>query len=114
MMPSQAIRDAAKKVVSMLVVGDYRGVARLTNDRRLSAAEIQNAIKEYGRTLKMPSDQEAADFDAVLVEGSDPPRWHVRVDLWTVEEGRSDLSVLMWISEGSPNQDVELLDIHVL
>lgn len=81
MKPAQAIRDAAKQVVSMLVVGDYRGVARLTRDRRLSAAEIQNAIQEYGRTLKMPPVQAAAEPDAVLVEGSDPPRWHVRVDL---------------------------------
>lgn len=114
MAPSLAVRVAAKQVVSMLVSGDYAGVVALTRGRDLSEDGIASAIKEYGRTLTMPPDATFLKLEEVLITGSLPPRWHVTVDLWTVEEGRSDLSLLMWIAEPAPLADVVLLDIHVL
>lgn len=114
MTPSDAVREAAKQVVRMLVAGDYAGVVELTRGRDMSEASIQHAIGKYGRTLKMPPDSAFLELDEVMIPGSAPPRWHVIVDLWTVEEGPSDLSVLMWISEPAPVADVVLLDIHVM
>ena len=47
-------------------------------------------------------------------QGVKPPRWSVRMDLWTAEEGRSDLSLELTIIESGRGYTVELDDIHVL
>jgi hypothetical protein len=54
------------------------------------------------------------DADIVQVEGVSPPRYSVRYDLWTKEEGRSDLSIELTIQFEHYGLQVELDNIHVL
>jgi hypothetical protein len=85
-----AWRPVFREVVSALVKHDYRlesgvpGVEPVSED---AAARIQNYIKKYGATL-IPLSEETWNSSICMWYGD---YWDVLVDLWTQEEGRSDL-----------------------
>jgi len=55
------------------------------------------------------------NLDVIEVEGARPRQWSVNVDLWTVEEGRSDLTLEITLRENEKEiYDVEIEGIHVL
>ena len=99
----------------MLVHGDYEGLEKLTNGKRLYATEIRDGVNDYGRTLVMPPDSTFDKLNIVRVEGITPAKWDVRVDLWTQEEGRSDLTLELTLKDNDNElYDVQLDNIHVL
>jgi hypothetical protein len=106
--------DLVKELVRCLVAGDVDVVEQMTNGVRLSSDEIATAIKDYGGTLVVPPDTSFDQLDAIEVQRSDPRRWSVRFDLWTEEEGASDLSLELTVEEGSSHPKVELDGLHVL
>lgn len=81
---------------------------------RLSAESIRIAIKDYGGALVVPPDSAFAELDAIRIRDSDPPRWSIRFDLWTEQEGRSDLTLEMTVEHGPQGPKIELDNIHVL
>jgi hypothetical protein len=87
------IQRTIVQILNWLVAGDYEAIGRFTQGVRLSAPLIQQAVAEYGRTLVMPPVSAIDDLDLIEIDGSTPRAWSVRVDLWTAEEGRSDLSL---------------------
>jgi hypothetical protein len=85
-----AWRQAFRDVVSAFVEGDYRlargapGVEPIAPE---TALQIGDCIRSYGATLtELP--EESWETSVCIWTGS---RWDVLVDLWTQEEGRSDL-----------------------
>ena len=55
------------------------------------------------------------NIDAIEITEADPKSWSVRYDLWTEEEGRSDLSLEVTLIESDNKlMRVELNNIHVL
>jgi hypothetical protein len=105
---------AVRKVVEFLVGGDFEGAERLTRGVRLSADAIKGAVHDYGGTLVFPPATAFDDVDVIGIADSEPPRWSIRFDLWTEEEGRSDLSIEMTIRESPEGAQIELDNIHVL
>jgi hypothetical protein len=102
-----------RKVVTMLAKGDYLAVERLSGGVRLSSIELATAVSEYGRTLAVPPAGLEPALD--VVEHSDGQAWSVVVPMWTVEEGRSDLSLSLTICRGEGKQyRLEVDDLHVL
>src|SRR5712692_9329246 len=81
---------SVKRIVELLVAGEYDQIAKITRERRLDAESIQRAIREYGRKLVMPPCEVLDQLDVVQVRNVVPPRCSVRINLWTLEEGRSD------------------------
>jgi hypothetical protein len=109
------LKSAVMELLDLLIEQNYVGVERLTKGVRLSAQLIESAITTYGRTLAAPPASELDRLDAVQIAGVQPNAWSVRVDLWTEEEGRSDLSLEATFRERSDGTfDVEVDDIHVL
>jgi hypothetical protein len=102
------------QIVELLVAGRYAEIAILTNNQRLDGEAIQRAVRDYGRKLVMPPSDPFNLLDVIQVEDAAPPCWSVRMPLWTVEEGRSDLSLELTITENGSDYTVELDDIHVL
>jgi hypothetical protein len=86
----EAWRDTLREVVKAFVAGDYdlsRGVAGVDPIPASMAAQIREFILDYGATLvELP---EAAW--ATSITQWNGPHWEFFVDLWTAEEGRSDL-----------------------
>jgi len=63
----------------------------------------------------MPSEVEDDNLDVNEIEGAIPRAWWVLVDLWTVEEGRSDLTLEIRLTDtGGELYDIEINNLHVL
>ena len=55
------------------------------------------------------------NLDVMEFEDATPQTWSVLVDLWTVEEGRSDLTLEVLLTDtGGELYDIEIYDLHVL
>ena len=109
------IRDTVHHVVGMLVAGDYAGVEGASRGRRLTAEQLRQAVEEYGRELRMPPELVFDNLDVVEIEDATPRAWSVLVDLWTVEEGQSDLTLELLLTDtGGELYDIEIYDLHVL
>lgn len=102
-------------IVNLLVQGKYNELEVLSGGNRLSAEEIRQAVADYGRRLVLPPIDSLKHLDVVTIRHSDPVRWSANIDLWTVEEGRSDLTLELTLID-SPNDlySVEIDDLHVL
>lgn len=87
------VRLTIVQLLHWFIAGDYAAIERFTSGVRLSASLMRQAIVDYGRTLVMPPVSALDQLDVIEIDGSSPKAWSVRVDLWTVEEGRSDLSL---------------------
>jgi hypothetical protein len=112
---NSAIVHAIRRVVSLLVSGDYRTIEKLTAATRLDAEVISRAIYEYGHTLVVPPDSAFENLDVIEVHESTPKRWSVRVNLWTEEEGCSDLSLELTLIESKDSDMlIEVDNLHVL
>jgi hypothetical protein len=114
MLDARKLSRTIQHVVGQLVRGDYAGVEALTGGQRLRAGEIAQAITDYGRRLVLPP-ADSAPRSVVDIEGSNPERWSIYVDLWTAEEGRSDLTLELTMTDSSRDiYDVQVDNIHVL
>src|SRR5687767_10921672 len=109
------LKAAVRQVVSILVQEDYESLERLTNGVRLTAEEMAEGVREYGGSLILPPEDIFENLDVVEVEGAQPRKWSVNVDLWTAEEGQSDLTLGLTLREsGREIFDVEIDNLHVL
>jgi hypothetical protein len=108
------VLECVRSVVALLVAGDWVGLERFTSGRRLSAGEIERAVSGYGRTLRELPGDALESLDVVEVAGSVTRTLNVRVPLWTLEEGRSDLEVDLTLREVMDGIfSVEVDDLHV-
>ena len=93
-----AWRSVFCEIVAALVERDYRldsgvlGVQPVSVD---TAARIQSGIKNYGATL-VALPEEAWNSSVCMWYGD---HWEALVDLWTQEEGPSDLVLKATVSE---------------
>jgi hypothetical protein len=110
------IKMTVLNILKLLVNNEYESIEQFTNGIRLQAVDIKEAIDSYGRTLIMPPDTEYENLiDIIEISNSIPKKWSIRFDLWTREEGKSDLSLEMTLIESNNElMNVEFDDIHVL
>lgn len=116
MIPNEPkLRATVAQLLVWLVAGDYAAIERFTAGVRLTADLLRQAISDYGRTLVMPPASELDQLDAIEIDGSSPRAWSVQVALWTLEEGRNDLSLECTLTEG-PGEllAAEVDNLHVL
>lgn len=109
------VEATVRTVVDLLVRREYEAVERMTHGDGMSAREIEAAISEYGRILVRPDPAEwwpLVEITPVTVERG---KLHVAAPLWTAEEGRSDLTLELWLNEFAPElYRAALFRIHVL
>lgn len=83
-------RSTFKEIVNAFAEGDYRlvhGVAGVDPVSAEQAKQIQDCLVDYGATLiELPDDT----WKTSVAQWYDP-HWDFLVDLWTAEEGPSDL-----------------------
>ena len=109
------ISDTVRRLVEMLVAGDYDGIDEATQGRRLTAEQLSQAVEEYDRELQMPPEVVFHNLDVNEIEGAIPRAAWVLVDLWTVEEGRSDLTLEIRLTDtGGELYDIEIYNLDVL
>jgi hypothetical protein len=110
----QTLEQSVRRVIELLVAGKYSELEALTNGLRLSAEEMAQAIRGYGRELTSPPNEEFDLMTVVEIRNAQPRRWSITMQLWTCEEGRSDLSVELTLVAADDGFTIELDDIHVL
>lgn len=103
-----------RRLIEDLAAGRYGEIAADGRAGRLTEAELRTAVAQYGRTLvPLPADGEL--LVAIYELTSQPDAVALDVPLWTREEGRSDLTLLVTaIKQGDNTYTVEVDDLHVL
>lgn len=110
-----ARNSVVERLVAKLASGDYEEVIRLAPGSRVSAEQLAAAVVDYGRRLQPLPSHALALIDYVAVRQSSSPAWSVVVPLFTLEEGRSDLSLELSMAEvEAGTYEVQIDDIHVL
>jgi RHS repeat-associated protein len=107
------LKTAVRHVIEDLVARRYEKLVRDGRCGRLSEHEIARAIGDYGSTLVQLPEEAWALVEVFQQLG---PRKEVMLDvpLWTLEEGRSDLTLSLTATQRGPGFDIEIDDIHVL
>src|SRR5687768_8157079 len=84
-----AWRQTFREIVAAFAAADYRLVAIPAAEpvSTETATQIQRYISDYGATL-VPLPEETWESSVCIWAGS---HWDTLIDLWTQEEGRSDL-----------------------
>lgn len=115
-MTADPVLIAVQVAVGLLVDGEYDALAQMTHGERLSEAEIRSAVEDYGRTLILPPGGDVAPYvDRYEVADTEPRQVNLDVDLWTQEEGRSDLTLELNLVERAPGLwGVRIYGIHVM
>jgi predicted NAD/FAD-dependent oxidoreductase len=109
---SDAHVAAIARLIDDLVAKRYDAIAERGSAGSLSARNLRGVIVDYGRTLATPRDGWLAATESYATAQG----WlMVDVPLWTVEEGRSDLTLSVVIKPAeSGGFSIEMLDLHVL
>jgi hypothetical protein len=109
------ITNTVEKILSLLVDKNYSQLGAMTQGQQFLPEDIKGAIDDYGYTIIHPP-KLLEVLDVIQVKDKVPATYSVRVDLWTKEEGRSDLSLELTLIdiEESDLCTVEIDDLHVL
>jgi hypothetical protein len=106
----KAWRETLSAIVEAFVAGDYgleKGVANVAPISAETASRIREYLQDYGATLIALPDSTWGS--SVCIWYGD--HWDALVDLWTQEEGQSDLVLHVRVSEANPGF---LIQIHLV
>ena|SRR5215211_8486487 len=115
-MPSDEIIVAVKDVIHSLAKGDYKTLEADGRAGRLSAEDLRDAVATYGRSLIIPPDEawEEELLREAIPVGEQGNSWALVANLWTVGQGRSDLSLEATAEARPEGVLVSIDDLHVL
>ena len=95
------VAEVVKSLVGLLVTGEWPELGRMVSGSRLSIDDMRLAVAHYGRTLTMPPREAFDRLDVVDVVATPQRTVSVRFPLWTLEEGCSDLELVLTVTEGA-------------
>ncbi len=105
-------------IMTLLVDAQYENLEQLCRKGGLTARQLQEAAGAWPFRLVMPDSNvlEALVYGEIVEVGdSNPTQWSVYVNLWSQEEGRSDLTLELTVFDKHGDYyDVEINNIHVL
>jgi len=105
--------DPIRALVETLVKGQFDQLERDGRSGRLSSHELKEALQAYGRTIITLPDEAFHLAEVYPVKGQHAT-WAVDVPLWTAEEGRSDLTLSLTVSDRQDGVQLEIDDLHTL
>ncbi|MDR1626298.1 MAG: hypothetical protein LBT33_07125 [Spirochaetia bacterium] len=105
-------KEKIKNLVIDLSNKNYKKIEIEKANGRINIMDLENAIKEYGKTI-IPLAEEAFEI-AHIYKIEKENRMDIYMPLWTKEEGRSDLtlSILCYLKNNQPS--IEINDLEVL
>lgn len=107
--------EAVRLAVGLLVEERYETLARLSVSDRVRPADLAAAVREYGATLVRPPANAFDRLDPIECERAGKHAYAVDFPLWSKEEGRSDLFLVLDVVEAMPDVYSPVVrDIRVL
>jgi hypothetical protein len=107
------LRSEIERLVDALIAGRYDALVEDGRAGRLSADELRTAIAEYGRTL-VPLPNDAWHLVEEHSQVGEPDALAMDIALWTMEEGRSDLTLSLTAHRRADAWGLAIDDLHVL
>lgn len=107
-----AWRDTIYAITDAFKEGDFdlkRGIAHVRPIAAETASQIDDSVKEYGAHLTSLSVLTWQTSACQWMRGY----WDVLIDLFTVEEGRSDLALALRVFEDDDGYNFVVQSIHV-
>jgi hypothetical protein len=101
-----------QEIVKALAEGDYhlsRGIPFVVPVSKSTADQIRSYITDFGETLVNLPD-ETWDSSVSQWMGT---HWDVLVDIWTIESGKSDLTLSLRVFETDNGFRFEIESLHV-
>jgi hypothetical protein len=106
------VYEALKQVVTLMADGRFEAIEDIDQGGRMSAVDWKRRVREYGRTIVTPPEDDYVSADVVPIVTSDVPAWSVWYRLWTREEGKSDLAIELTVRY--PGGDKVAIDVDDL
>ncbi len=110
----KSLKETVQAAITLIVAGKYEELERMTGGKRMKSKDIATAIQGYGRMLVDPPLDTFNELDAIEIKDAVPPAWSIRVNMWSLEEGRSDLTLELTVKQSEHGYDLEVDDLHVL
>jgi hypothetical protein len=107
------IRSIVIDLLVLLAEEDYESIMERCASSGMTGKDLQTAVGDYGRKVIAPP-ADYAHWNMGEIEAATVPTWWVVADLWTKEEGRSDLSLELTIAFTQNGPVVEIDNLHVL
>jgi hypothetical protein len=98
----------------MVKIVHRQDISDVFHDSRVESSDFFRVLEEYGRTIVVPPADSYADITPVKVENSEHQTWAVDAPMWTLEEGRSDLSIELTIELGDNRPKIQIDDLRVM
>jgi hypothetical protein len=109
----EKIIEKIKEVIKLLVEKRYSEVEEIINKNRLTRFEIEEAIKIYGKELVLLPESEYEKLNIIQIDNKFEKEFSIRFNLWTIEEGRSDLSIELSVVDRINKIEIRLENIIV-
>lgn len=102
-----------KKLVELLVNRDFESIKASGAAARVPVDALEDEMNEHGRSFIPLPDAAWERVEPIQVQ--DEARWYVDVDLWTVEDGESDLTLSVEVERaGDGTWKAEIQNLHTL
>jgi hypothetical protein len=107
-----SLEQAVRSIVDMLVEGKLEELETLSERLYFTAETLQEALDEFPyKPVPLPDEGWWEEVTVIPVTGR--PEYNVAAPLWTKEEGRSDLTFEMSLTElPDGGYDVTLNQLH--
>lgn len=113
-MSAEMVRQEAENLVILISDGQYDTVLKQCSSSRLTREGIESIIQSYGRNFIRPPENYKECVDLMPIGDESAAAWSVQAPLWTLEEGRSDLTLELTIFKNTEGATIELDDLRVL
>jgi hypothetical protein len=107
------VRSIVIDLLVLLADGDYESIMERCGYSLMDDYDLQTAVADYGRKVVAPP-ADYAFMRACELRARAVPTWHVEADLWTEEEGRSDLTLEMTIEFERTGPVIGINNLHAL
>ena len=111
-LPTSRVKKALEDVVGLLVRGEWQALADLTDDG-VTPDQLRERVLSYPATFVMPPPEAYDDVHVYEFGSGSPQVYAVEMDLWSEEEGRSDLQIQIEITQLELETRVTLTNIRV-
>lgn len=94
---AEKIENAIRKIEKKLVSEDYEKAVTLTKNSRLTAKDVEAALKNYGGKVTAAPGYVFDSLEVTETSNFEPKAWYVDYDLW-IDGKRSDLTLSLTVS----------------